>query len=220
MPDLSHHLNAITKRRKPSPLKELAKYMSIPGMCSLAGGMPFPAYLPFNSVDVEYQLPASLDNKIQSTEYFDIAKYGSKDKTGIDLAHLLQYGAVEGHPTLLKYVKELISIGIDPPSEWDTLVTCGSTDGLNKILLILAEEGDKVLVEKFTYASFTAAAAPLGVTPIAIDIDDQGMSATDLRHTLDDMRKAGERMPKMMYLVTVGQNPTGTTMGVRGRRNS
>lgn len=218
MPDLSHHLNAVAKRRKPSPLKELAKYTGLPGMCSLAGGMPFPAYFPFNSVEVEYQVPSSLDKKVQATANFDIAKYGSEDKTGIDLAHLLQYGAVEGHPTLLKYLKELVSIGIDPPSEWDTLLSCGSTDGLSKILHILCEEGDKVLVERFTYASFIAAAAPLGVSPIAVDMDDQGMSAEALRVTLEEVKKAGERMPKMMYLVTVGQNPTGTTMGIQRKK--
>lgn len=38
--DLSHHLNDVAGRRKPSPLKEMAKYMSVPGMTSLAGGMP------------------------------------------------------------------------------------------------------------------------------------------------------------------------------------
>lgn len=218
-PDLSHHLNAAARKRKPSPLKELAKYMGIPGMCSLAGGMPFPEYFPFNSINVEYQLPNSLEKSVQTTSNFDIAKYGSADKTGIDLAHLLQYSAVEGHPTLLRYIKELVSIGIDPPSEWNTLLTCGSTDGLHKILSILAEDGDRVLVEKFTYASFIAAAAPLGVSPIAVDIDEQGMSAKDLRRTLQEIKKCGRKMPKMMYLVTVGQNPTGTTMGVQRKKD-
>lgn len=219
MPDLSHHLNASAKRRKPSPLKEMAKYMSTPGMHSLAGGMPFPAYFPFNSVDVEYQKPNSLLEKAQSTSHFNITKYGSKDGTGVDLANLLQYGAVEGHPTLLKYLKELVAIGIDPPADWETLVTCGSTDGLNKILQILSEEGDRVLVEKFTYVSFLAAAAPLGVSPIAIDIDEQGMSVKHLRSTLEAIKKSGSRMPKMLYIVTVGQNPTGTIMGVQRKKD-
>lgn len=36
--DLSHHLNTIAKRRKPSPLKELAYYQGVKGMKSFAGG--------------------------------------------------------------------------------------------------------------------------------------------------------------------------------------
>lgn len=155
---------------------------------------------------------------MQSTSTFDVAKFGSDDGTNIDLAHLLQYSAVEGHPTLLKYLKTLVSIGIDPPTEWNTLLTCGSTDGLNKILLILAREGDRVLVEKFTYASFLAAAAPLGVSPMAVDIDEQGMSAKNLREILDECKASGCTMPRIMYLVTVGQNPTGTVMGVERKK--
>lgn len=172
--------------------------------------MPFPDYFPFNDVSVEFQKPKSLSRKAVDT--FDIRKYGSDDGTGIDLARLLQYSAVQGHPTLLK-IKELMSVGIQPASEWDSLLTCGSTDGLNKILLILSEEGDRVLVEKFTYASFLAAAEPLGVSAVPINIDSQGMSAIHLRQTLERIKKDGTRMPKMIYLVTVGQNPTGTVMG-------
>jgi hypothetical protein len=37
--DLSHHLNAHSKARHPSPLKEIIKFMGYEGMVSLAGGM-------------------------------------------------------------------------------------------------------------------------------------------------------------------------------------
>ena len=185
-------------------------------MRSFAGGMPYPEYFPFRHVDVSYQRSRSLDTQNMSS--FDVNLYGSQDGTGVDLATLLQYSAVEGHPTLLKYLKELVEIGLQPACEWDTLLSCGSTDGLNKILLILAEEGDSCLVEKYTYASFLAAAEPLGVSPIAVDIDDQGMSAEHLRRTLERISAAGEKVPKMMYLVTVGQNPTGTIMGIERKK--
>lgn len=36
--DLSHHINAKSKARHPSPLKDIIKYMSQEGMISLAGG--------------------------------------------------------------------------------------------------------------------------------------------------------------------------------------
>ena len=36
--DLSHHLSALSQRRRPSPLKELFQYIH-PGMLSFAGGM-------------------------------------------------------------------------------------------------------------------------------------------------------------------------------------
>jgi len=36
--DLSHHLNAHSKARHPSPLKEIIRFMGYEGMISLAGG--------------------------------------------------------------------------------------------------------------------------------------------------------------------------------------
>lgn len=36
--DLSHHINAKSKARHPSPLKDIVKYMGYEGMISLAGG--------------------------------------------------------------------------------------------------------------------------------------------------------------------------------------
>jgi aromatic amino acid aminotransferase I len=36
--DLTHHLNAHSKARHPSPLKDILKFMAYDGMVSLAGG--------------------------------------------------------------------------------------------------------------------------------------------------------------------------------------
>lgn len=36
--DMSHHLNFVSKNRQPSSLKELYKYMNMPGMITLGGG--------------------------------------------------------------------------------------------------------------------------------------------------------------------------------------
>lgn len=37
--DLSHHINAKSRARHPSPLKDIIRYMSQEGMISLAGGI-------------------------------------------------------------------------------------------------------------------------------------------------------------------------------------
>lgn len=37
--DLSHHINARSKARHPSPLKEIIKFMGYDGMISFAGGI-------------------------------------------------------------------------------------------------------------------------------------------------------------------------------------
>jgi hypothetical protein len=38
--DLSHHLSELSRRRRPSPLKELFQYIH-PGILSFAGGMTY-----------------------------------------------------------------------------------------------------------------------------------------------------------------------------------
>ena len=37
-PDLSHHINAKSRARRPSPLKDIIKFMGQDDMISLAGG--------------------------------------------------------------------------------------------------------------------------------------------------------------------------------------
>lgn len=37
--DLSHHINAKSKARHPSPLKDIIKFMGCDGMISFAGGI-------------------------------------------------------------------------------------------------------------------------------------------------------------------------------------
>jgi aromatic amino acid aminotransferase I len=41
MVDLSHHLNAHSRARHPSPLKDILKFMAYDGMISFAGGTSF-----------------------------------------------------------------------------------------------------------------------------------------------------------------------------------
>ena len=41
--DLSHHLSQLSRRRRPSPLKELFQYIH-PGILSFAGGLFIPVF--------------------------------------------------------------------------------------------------------------------------------------------------------------------------------
>jgi aromatic amino acid aminotransferase I len=44
--DLSHHLNLLARSRTANSLKGLYRYAGVPGMVSLAGGLPNPAIFP------------------------------------------------------------------------------------------------------------------------------------------------------------------------------
>ncbi|KAK7699928.1 hypothetical protein SLS64_011359 [Diaporthe eres] len=65
--DLSHHINAKSKARHPSPLKDIIKYMGYDGMISFAGGLPHPSLFPLEEAKFSCLTPeASLagDRKV------------------------------------------------------------------------------------------------------------------------------------------------------------
>jgi aromatic amino acid aminotransferase I len=57
--DLSHHLSDLAKARHTSPLKGLQRYWGKPGLISLAGGLPSPAYFPFSDISANVLLSNS-----------------------------------------------------------------------------------------------------------------------------------------------------------------
>ena len=63
--DLSHHINASSKARHPSPLKEIIKYMAVDGMVSLAGGkQSIQSYLSVRGKTYDSRPPSSISISI------------------------------------------------------------------------------------------------------------------------------------------------------------
>ncbi|KZF20148.1 PLP-dependent transferase [Xylona heveae TC161] len=153
----------------------------------------------------------------------------------IDVNTALQYGTAQGYPALYSWLRHFTREHLHPSIPYtggpDIILTCGSTDGFSKALQLLhnewSEEKDWVreregmLVEKYTYMSAVQAALPRGMNVVPVDIDDQGMipygegSLEDILSNWDT--KKGKR-PHLMYIVTIGQNPTGTVMGLERRK--
>lgn len=94
------------------------------------------------------------------------------------------------------------------------LADAGSTDAWVKIVDLLCEKGQGVLVEEWTYASAMNAWLPLGCVPVPIKMDSIGLLPEDLEETLSswDAEARGRPRPHVMYLVSTGQNPTGALM--------
>ncbi|KAI8237563.1 Aromatic amino acid aminotransferase [Colletotrichum sp. SAR 10_86] len=164
--DLSHHINAKSKARHPSPLKDIIKFMGYDGMISFAGGS----------------------------------------------------GA--GNRQLVELAKELTETVHAPPCDYECLLHPGNTNAWAKVVGLLCEENDFVLVEEFTYPSAQALWIPLGIKAVPIPADADGILSQDLRSTLQnwDEEKRGGPRPRVLYLVSVGSNPTGITISAQRRR--
>ncbi|KAL1735979.1 pyridoxal phosphate-dependent transferase [Schizophyllum commune] len=238
--DLSHHLSKVAVARQVSPLKGLQKYMDKPGLISLAGGMPNPSYFPFHSLGaevlVEDQFPLNPSQsssglswfwklfgskQVERTTAVSVPKFANKPGE-IDLATALQYSMAKGLKPLQDFINDFVGNVYQPGyANYTTIVHAGNTDGVNKSIMTLCNPGEGVLVSEWTYPSTMATMKPLGIRPVPVGMDGQGMSAVALDKLLSEWdveARGGMPRPHVIYTVPVGQNPTGATMGAQRKK--
>lgn len=83
------------------------------------------------------------------------------------------------------------------------LVDDGATDGWHKVLELLCNPGDPILVEAWTYPSAIESGWPMGVRPIPVPIDADGLIPEGLDKVLGewDEEKRGCKRPRVLYTV-------------------
>jgi 2-aminoadipate transaminase len=99
----------------------------------------------------------------------------------------------------------------------DILVTSGSLQALDLVNGTLLARGDTVIIEEDCYQGSINRLIRLGVTPIGIALDRDGMRVDALAAALDGLKRKGVR-PKYIYTIPTVQNPTGTILPVERRR--
>jgi 2-aminoadipate transaminase len=94
----------------------------------------------------------------------------------------------------------------------DILLVSGSLQALDLVNGALLARGDTVIVEQETYQGALTRLARLGVNPLGIPLDTEGMRVDALATALADLKRRNIR-PKYIYVIPTVQNPTGTIMG-------
>lgn len=208
-------LNSLSLARKPSPIRILTAILneSSPEMISMAGGMP-------------------------NTQTFPIveASFKLRDGTVLELDQNimnkgLQYAPTPGLPDLVQWINGLQSRVHNPPTyndkshqgQMECLVTCGSQDGLCKAFEALVSEGDNVLLEHPTYSGTLAIVGPMAANLIPVNSDSHGLDPSHLRKTLSrwspsDLSTPGSGVPKILYCIPNGGNPTGTSLSLERKK--
>ncbi|KAF5558711.1 Aromatic amino acid aminotransferase [Fusarium phyllophilum] len=217
--DLSHHINVKSKARQPSPLKDIIRFMGKDGMISLAGGLPHPSLFPVERAIFECQPPHTEPSVETPLVSLDLGRDPNSSK--LDLTEFLQYGSGAGNQKLVSLARELTEHMHAPPCEHEYLLHPGNTNAWSKVVGLLCEDNDYVIVDEFTYPSAQAMWIPLGIRATPVLADEQGMSATGLRKMLVswDETSIGQRRPRLLYLVPVGSSPTGVTISAQRRRD-
>lgn len=85
-------------------------------------------------------------------------------------------GSSYGSASLSSFIREFTSHVMTPGySDFEILLHSGNTDAWNKVVNILCEFGDYILVEEHTYPSSQALWAPMGCKGVPIPIDKDGL---------------------------------------------
>ncbi|OWB55878.1 transaminase activity protein [[Candida] boidinii] len=208
-----------------------------PNPISLAGGVPHHELFPINSIDVHIsknpfpkgyrdEAPDVIDDITDAStiDTFTIPQVTANDKI-IDIKNGLQYQDVGGTPTILKLIKDFIKRVSNPgydENQWNTILTCGSGNGIMNVFDLLLDEDDTLLVEEFSFTPVLAGVRNIGATPIPIKLtfEQNNLDLNYLSNLLDNWSELYPNLkkPKLLYTIANGQNPTGLAQDLETKK--
>ncbi|KAJ3316175.1 hypothetical protein HDU76_002023 [Blyttiomyces sp. JEL0837] len=210
--DLSRFFSWDGHMRRPSSLKSLYPILIRPGMRGLAGGLPHPSFFGYSTLDASYPIPSSDLEAPKKEGHIHVPFERSAGK-------FLQYCVGRGWPQAVDACKKYI-IGDRVPkyNDWDLFITAGNTMAMDSALRLLCERGDGLDFFEYTYSSAMESMRPLGLIPVPVKIDSEGLIPADLERAIKEFKaKHPGKNCRVVYTVPTGQNPTGTVMGVPRR---
>mgnify|MGYP003365716864 FL=1 len=200
----------------------------------MAAGRPFETLFPFKEINVEYRdTPGKLGVKEDSSKnndsnkVFTIPMYKENEEES-DIAISFQYQVAKGAPNLLLKTRKIVESLNKPGYEgWDTVLTSGSSDSMNKTFALLVDEETTVLCEEFTYPNVFHNCCYYGgkATPLKMNVTDnkeeQGINIDYLQDLLENFEEwFPERKQKkcVLYTICTGHNPTALTESFTKRK--
>lgn len=135
----------------------------------------------------------------------------------------LQYGTTKGYLPLRQMILDrlLTADGCEQESNLSVdqvVLTAGSNQMLNLVSECLFEPGDIVLCTAPTYFVYMGVVTAMGVRPVGVAMDDEGMIPAALDEQLRRLDTAGELAKvKAIYLVDYFDNPSGVTLSLARR---
>jgi DNA-binding transcriptional MocR family regulator len=178
-----------------SPIRELFKYLTQPGMISFAGGYPA--------------------SDLFDREGLDAAAARASQQSTL----CLQYGPTDGLAILKEQLAHLMSRRGAACTPQELLVTTGSQQGFDLLLRVLVAPRDVVLVEQPAYPATLQALKLQEAEVVTVPVDQDGLDVAALAALLEAGTEAGTlaRPPKLLYTVPTFANPTGATLSLERR---
>ncbi|KNG52857.1 aromatic amino acid aminotransferase 1 [Stemphylium lycopersici] len=220
-----HIISQEARIRKGHSLMKAAKFLRNPGIISLGTGLPSSEYFPFERLSIKVPVTGYFSES-QTREFGVTITAGKYDlahnKSLFDISTSFNYGQGSGSAQLLRWVTEHTDLVHHPPyQDWRCAMSVGSTSALEMAFRMLSQPGDMVLFEEYTFSAAVEIATPLGIRPVSIPIDSEGLLPEAVDDILSDwdVYTYGTRKPHLLYTIPTGQNPTGATQSTARRRS-
>ncbi|MGY4489905.1 aminotransferase-like domain-containing protein [Pseudomonas sp. TE3610] len=191
MTDLTYRFAPAFQAPTGSAIRELFKYLSLPGMISFAGGYPATSFFD------QPNLAAAADRALRDSP-----------------VDCLQYAATDGLPALREQLAALMARRGAPVAVDDLMVTTGSQQGLDLLIKVLLSPGERVLVERPTYPAALQAFRLAGLEVHSAATDAQGLDTERLAEQLSKQPRGSIRL---LYCVPTFANPTGACLPLQRR---
>ncbi len=197
---------AWTKKLPPSEIRQLLKYKV---KYNFGGGLP--GALPIDTLGnilIEIGEENIQDNKD-----------GNIDKA----LSLWNYGPTGGQEFVLRILAERMNridgLNLDAETGWqDIILTAGSQQALYAILDTIVDPGDVILTPSPAYLGFLAPAYKIGGEIVTIPTDSDGLIPEYLEQAIPMCEKKFGKKPSMIYVVPDSDNPKGTTIPFKRRK--
>lgn len=181
-----------TLRSRPSAIREILKVTEQPDVISFAGGLPAPELFPVDEVR-EATLACLAE----------------------DASAALQYGPTEGYAPLRGWASGHLRDGQGLEcGPGDIVITHGSQQGLDLVAKVMIDPGDTIIVENPSYLGALQAFQAYEPAIVALPSDSEGMDP----EALEALLAHSVRPPKLLYLVSTFQNPTGRSTSLDRRK--
>ncbi len=171
------------------------KMANMPGIISMAGGMPDSESFPFDEI-----------KGIINSWHYTRAKVA------------LQYGTTRGYtPLLQKIARRMEQVKKIGMKNQEVIITTGSQQALSLISKIFINPDDVVLVEIPSFIGAIASFYSFMGTIIGIVMDEEGIIPDDLVKKIEHCRKSG-KVVKLIYTIPNFNNPSGITLSPERRK--
>ena len=191
------HLSRYGLRVGPSrfsagPLQEA---MRQPGAHVLAQGVPPACILPLKAMSLTLSDGSTID--FDAAESFSAQRYAP-----------FAWGGLRSW--LVDHIRVLHS----PPTreEWSVSISPGSMYSLDCVMRLLLDPGDALLCEEYTFMATKDLFGSLDATVLPLAMDAHGLIPSSVEVACQTRAAAGLPAPKLLYIIPVGQNPTGTCL--------